>query len=269
MPITDEENIEDLSTRLSRLKLWTPEPLKQFHPFPCLPKELRRLIFKLALPSSERMITVTAHYRELMPKKMPDVFFTATPPDPGLPPQLEDVRDVRLLTVCFESREVFLEDNRAYIPGSSKSLIRFNQQQSTIFITNYHYLVANESLKHEYKSGLWKPTWPVSIQNLALGDRPNQELHLSTSETDIEKHLPYLKAFTGLKRLWIGAFLRQSLAPFLDSRISQNWIVWRKVINEVELAMDCWVAGFGSCYMIPSPQPMAYGPRVVGFGLHP
>ncbi|KAG4438766.1 hypothetical protein IFR05_005743 [Cadophora sp. M221] len=269
MPITDEEDIEDLSARFLRLKLWTPGPLKQFHPFPRLPTELRRLIFKFALPSSKRMITVTAHYRDLMPEKTPHVFFTATPQDPCLPLQLEDVKDVQLLSVCFESREVFLESNGACIPGSSKSLIRFNQQHSTIFISNYHDLIANESLGTAYKSGLWQPKWPGTIHNLALGDRLHPIWKLWRRKNTVEKCFYYMSAFTSLRQLWLAESVPQELSPFLDPKTPQCCSLWREIIHKYQLSLDEWVPRFCSGYMVPRVKLMAYGPGFVGFGLHP
>jgi len=112
MTIPQEDPVEDLCERMAQLHLWSTEPLERFELFPRLPKELRRLIFKFALPSTNKMITATAHCRELMPRKLVCVSFTIPPQRPGMPPQSKESRDVRLLKVCWESREVFLENRK-------------------------------------------------------------------------------------------------------------------------------------------------------------
>ncbi|KAK0121770.1 hypothetical protein ONS95_010056 [Cadophora gregata] len=129
-----EDAVEDLTERLERLHLWSPEPLETFELFPRLPKELRRLILKFALPAADRLITVTAHCRQLMPKKNIYVFFTIPSPVRGMPPQSKNVRDVRLLKLCWESREVYFENDRGCLPGSSKNIIYFDQKHTSIFI---------------------------------------------------------------------------------------------------------------------------------------
>ncbi|KAH7412785.1 hypothetical protein BKA64DRAFT_770545 [Cadophora sp. MPI-SDFR-AT-0126] len=217
MPIPHEDAVEDLCQRMAGLHLWSTEPLEKFEPFPRLPKELRRLIFKFALPLSNQMITVCIHYRKLMPKKQAYVFFAVSPRRRGMPTQSKDVKDIRSLKVCWESREVFLENMRGCLPGSGKNLIYFDPKNTPIFIQNYAVLAMNTTLKEAYSSKSWRPTWLEQIERLALDPFEGSERLLSKRDEGNISPLSSLRAFKSLRELWIGIADR-CLEPVYDPR---------------------------------------------------
>ncbi|PVH78116.1 hypothetical protein DL98DRAFT_590640 [Cadophora sp. DSE1049] len=267
MKIPHEDAVEDLCARMAGLHLWSTELLETFEPFPRLPKELRRLIFKFALPSSNQMITVTAHCRKLMPKKKVYVFFTAPPQRRGMPPQSKDVKDVRLLKVCWESREVFLENKRGCLPGAGKNLIRFDPKNTPIFIENYAVLARNTALKQAYRSGSWRPKWLKQIERLALGQITDSKwLH---SDGKPVSQLSSLQAFKSLRELWLG-IADKSLESMHDPKNAdqhKQFLELTRLILQPHL--DSWADQFAPEHVLPKPRLMAYGIGSVGFGLHP
>lgn len=190
-------------------------PLKKFHLFPDLPSELRQKIFAHAIPippilcvqvsnsiADPELEIVSFKFRVLEPKNI------------YRGPFRKVTYYNALLSVCKEAKDTYKRICYAALPGRKRRLIRYNPDETTVYITN---LITAFVVDDELASGIceeWKTQqWFKEIKRIGV---PSTDCLRYKGMTDIKVLGRILEKFEALEE-WTGFYYHWG-SPLLSFR---------------------------------------------------
>ncbi|PVH78119.1 hypothetical protein DL98DRAFT_636181 [Cadophora sp. DSE1049] len=221
---------KDIRRALKQLTIRRRRPLTEFHLFPNLPLELRREIFKHAVPANKHEIL---HL---------DLKLHAADEEFGLyftfgflvewPHQVaKKIGSLALLSACVESRQVYIEMNRATLPVGFGKVIRYDADNTTIFIPLFDKF--QDSCHEGIRRGWRMQKWFTEIKHLATSPR--------YFVAEKHPHGAFMAAFKNLET-WTAV---------VDLRPGQNLESWEGLRRSAQRELEAYKKGENPDYKVP------------------
>ncbi|KAK0121782.1 hypothetical protein ONS95_010065 [Cadophora gregata] len=221
---------EDIKHVIKQLKMRRSRPLTEFHLFPKLPIELRREIFKHAVPVNKHEIL----YLDLQLRAADEEFglyFTFGFMVEWQHQVAKKLGSLALLSTCVESREVYIEMHRGTLPLGFGRVIRYNPDNTTIFIPLFEKF--RDSCHEGIRYGWRLQKWFTEIK------------HLATSPKNLvaEKH-PHGAFMAAFKNL-------ETWTAVVDPRSGQTLASWERLMRVTQRDLEAYKKLEDPAYKVP------------------
>jgi hypothetical protein len=214
-------------------------PLKKFHLFPDLPSELRQKIFAYAIPIPPILhVQVTNSIADPEFEIVSFKFRVLEPKNIYIGPFRKVIHYNALLSVCKEAGDTYKRICYAALPGSKRRLIRYNPDETIVYITNLiTAFVRDEELASGIGEGWRTQQWFKEIKRIGV---PSTHCLRYKEMTDIKVLGRVLEKFEALEE-WTGFYYPWG-SPLLSVSLEhhgwteQDWIKCKN--NEFDMLRE-------------------------------
>ncbi|KAL2064247.1 hypothetical protein VTL71DRAFT_4741 [Oculimacula yallundae] len=167
-------NAQNVITSVKSSQSSTGNSLTQFHLFPKLPLEIRRMIFKEALQTKNLMLFVNWNLGDT--KGEIGLFATICNWGVLSSRSIQEIKDfdMPLLAACSESRDIYVKHNKSILPAFYGGVIRYHVDETAVFIYGFAHM---ESFPQLYVNGTqgqgawYRQKWFAEIKHLITSVR--------------------------------------------------------------------------------------------------
>ncbi|CZT07378.1 uncharacterized protein RCO7_07333 [Rhynchosporium graminicola] len=166
--VAASDDLQKINSSVVSSRLTTCQTPSEFHLFPKLTLESRRMIFEEALPNQTgQILFLDWSFESVTMKSGNNLVFHLYPDYPR--EHVEDLR-VPLLSACSDSRKAYLKYNRDALPARSGSVIRYSADGTTVCISAFD-KIGTESFNAPWESSktAYRQMWFRDIKHLATG----------------------------------------------------------------------------------------------------